>query len=341
MERLLHPAPGGLAPPSVSSHLLLVEDEAGIRTNLEHALARHGYHVTAVGTAEEAISVLGSVTPDLVLLDLHLPGLEGHDVLEHIRRDERTRMLPVVVLTGGLDRGDRLLALSAGVTDFLQKPFDAEELAIRIAARLRFKNLTDGLEDAAQLMVSLARVVDARDPYTAGHSDRVSNYATALANRVGLCPASVGVVRVGALFHDIGKIAIRDHVLRKPSRLTAEEYEEMKTHPVEGCRLIEPLRTLEATLPIVQHHHERLDGSGYPDGLVGDAIPMIVRVTSIADVFDALTTSRPYRSAFPPAEAIETMRAEARRGWWEESLIDELESLITCGMLRAPCLPRE
>lgn len=172
-------------------------------------------------------------------------------------------------------------------------------------------------------------MIDARDPYTRGHSERVSANAGLLAERIGLSGPEIYAVRRGALFHDIGKIAVRDAVLLKPARLTPEEFDEIKRHPMAGCEIVKHLRTLAFALPIVSHHHERWDGSGYPDGLAGESIPLVARVTSIPDVFDALTTERPYRGASSTEEALAIMDDEARRGWWERRLLEEFRPLAS------------
>ena len=307
--------------------ILLVEDDAALRNLLTSMLCGMGYGVRAVGTIADAIEHVGAAPPDLVMLDLHLPDGSGHHLLETVRAFPRTRFLPVIMMTGLGTRADRLRALGAGVTDFLTKPFDPEELTTRIRALLQLKSFADRLEEAEEVIVALARSIDARDPYTAGHSERVSRYATRLAIRIGLSEAEGAAVQRGGLFHDIGKIAIRDAVLLKPDRLTEAEYEEMKQHPVQGGRLIGHLQTLASTMPVVYHHHERLDGSGYPDGLSGDQIPMVARVTTIADVFDALTTARPYRPAFTFEEALAIMNNEARKGWWDPALLAEFSPL--------------
>ena len=282
---------------SPAGRILIVDDDIQIRRLLRSLLTNHGYVIAEAASAEQAKSELHSFGPDLILLDVRLPDKSGIELLEEIRSDPSLRLLPVVMMTGAVERQERIRAIAAGATDFIGKPFAPEELAVRIRSLVQLKFFADSLEDAEQIIVALARVIDARDPYTAHHSERVSLYAGLLGERIGLKGTDLDAVRRGGLFHDIGKIAIRDSVLLKPGRLTPEEFEEIKRHPVEGRMLLEPMRTLSYALPVIYHHHERYDGSGYPEGLTGEAIPMVARVTTVADVFDALTTNRTYRSA--------------------------------------------
>jgi putative two-component system response regulator len=287
-----------------------------------------GHEVVEAGSAEEALEKLLARAPDLVLVDMQLPGKSGHDLLTEIRADPRTRLVPVVMITGAGTHERKLKAIEAGVTDFIAKPFSPEEMVARVRALLELKFVTDALEDAEQVIISLARTIDARDRYTYGHSARVSLYAGLLGERIGLEGRMLATVRRGGLFHDFGKIAVRDAVLLKPAKLTAEEYGEIKRHPTEGRDLLQNMKTLLHAMPIVYHHHERMDGSGYPDGLSGEAIPIAARVTTVADVFDALTTARVYRGALARADALDIMAGEVRKGWWDGRLLDEFRGVL-------------
>ena len=285
-------------------------------------LRRNGHSVIEAATAGEAFDLLDIGAPDLVLLDVRLPDCCGLDVLRAIRGEAATRLTPVVMMTGHAGRDEKLAALACGVTDFLIKPFDPDELVARTESLLRSKRYTDALEEATQVVVALAKSLDARDHYTAGHSERVSLFASLLGERVGLGENELQMLRLGSLLHDLGKIAVSDRVLLKPGRLNDAETVEVRRHPTVGHDLISHLKSLAAALPLVLHHHERLDGSGYPYGLAGDQIPLIARITSVADIYDAMTTPRPYRRALTVEEALEVMRDEARRGWWDRELVD-------------------
>jgi putative two-component system response regulator len=314
--------------PPTGGRLLIVDDDEQIRRLLTLLLKPLGYVVDTVASAEEALERLREDPPDLVLLDVQLPGRSGHDVLEAIRDEPRTRLLPVVMLTGAATSEEKLKAIRAGVTDFMPKPFSAEELQVRVRSLIQLKSFADSLEDAERVIVALAKAIDARDPYTAGHSERVSLYAGRLGARIGLQGNELLAAQRGGLFHDIGKIAIRDNVLLKPAKLTPDEFEQIKMHPVHGRNLLQHMRTLTYALPVVYHHHERADGSGYPLGLGGEAIPLTARVTTIADIFDALTTERIYRGAISREDSLKIMDDEVRKGWWDRRLLDEFRGVL-------------
>ncbi len=311
--------------------ILVVDDDEQVRGLLSHLLRVTGHVVEEAGSVEEASEKLQGLTPDLILLDMQLPGKSGLEFLPQIRSDPRLRLTPVIMITGAASPVREARAFEAGVTDFISKPFSHVHLASRVRALLELKHATDALENAEQVIHSLASVIDARDAYTAGHSARVSFYARLLGERVVLDERALAAVQHGGLFHDIGKIAIRDRVLLKPGKLTEAEYSEIKRHPKGGRDLLENMKTLSYALDIVHHHHERMDGSGYPDGLAGDSIALSARVTTIADIFDALTTARVYRGALSREEALGIMASEVRKGWWDGRLLDEflgvLESL--------------
>jgi putative two-component system response regulator len=325
----MNPVTQGLRPPGSSrGSLLVVDDDEGVRRLLSRLLRVTGHTVEEAGSAEEAAEKLERSTPDLILLDLQLPGKSGQEFLLEIRADARFRLTPVVMITGAATHARKVKAIEAGATDFLAKPFSHVELATRVRSLLQLKAATDALEDAERVIVALAQTIDARDSYTWGHSARVSVYAGLLGERIGLDDWSLASLRRGALFHDFGKIAVRDRVLLKPGKLTAEEYAEIKRHPDKGRDLLQNMKTLADSLDIVHHHHERMDGSGYPDGLSGESIPTTARVSTIADVFDALTTARVYRGALPRAEALGIMAEEVRKGWWDGRLLEELRGLL-------------
>jgi len=326
-ERLMS-ADLAASPAGQGPRLLVVDDDAQIRQVLVRLLEPLAAIVEEAASAEEALELLKGAPPDLVLLDVHLPGRQGHAVLEEIRSHDALRLLPVVMLSGDATRVDRLRAIRDGVTDFIHKPFDTEELLTRVQALLRVKAVTDTLEDAERVIVALARTIDARDPQTAGHSGRVSHYAGMLGERVGLPAQDLMALRQGCLFHDLGKIGVRDEVLFKPGRLTPEETEEMRRHPVVGRDLLQHMPSLQRALPVVYHHHEKCDGTGYPEGLARDSIPLIARVAALGDVYDGMTSPRPYRDAMTSAVALEIMAQEAKRGWWDPELFAEFQAVL-------------
>ena len=308
--------------------MLVIDDDPQIRALILRLLEPAGYTVEEAATGADGLARLQARHHDLVLLDMQLPDLGGHDVLTAIRVEPRTRLTPVVMITGAATHHHKLKAIEAGVTDFLAKPFSPEELSARVRALVELKFVTDALEDAEDVIVALARTIDARDRYTYGHSARVSLYAGLLGQRIGLDPHRLSTVERGGLFHDFGKIAVRDKVLLKPGKLTDDEYAEIKRHPTDGRDLLRNMKTLAHALDIVYHHHERMDGSGYPAGLAGESIPLVARVTTIADIFDALTTARVYRGALSREDATSIMADEVRKGWWDGRLLDEFHGVL-------------
>ena len=323
-----HPAPYPAPSTPPGARILVVDDDEQVRYLLRYLLSHDGYLVEDASSGAEALEKVAATSPEVVLLDLNLSGRTSHDVIETLRDDPRTRFVPIVMITGGGQRRDKLDAINAGITDFLTKPFDGEELLARIRTLVRLKRFTDVFEEAREVIIALAAAIDQRDPYTAGHSERVSYYAEMLGAAVGVSSEEREILRYGGLFHDIGKIAIRDDILLKSGKLTPAERLEIQRHPVVGRDLLKNMRTLESAMPIVYHHHERYDGSGYPEGLKGESIPLLARVASIADVYDALTTKRPYRDALTRAEALELMADECKKGWHDPTLFDLFLGLI-------------
>jgi putative two-component system response regulator len=328
----------GLAHPLVdaAAKVLVVDDDAVTRCFLEEALSAAGYSVALAATAEEASAQLRSEPPDLVLLDLHLPDRSGQEVLEEIREDPSTRLLPVLMLTGTASVADRRRAQTLGVSDFILKPFSSDELLARVHGLVLLKQFADEHEHAERVILTLAKTIDARDPFTAGHSGRVAEYADKIAIRMGLDVATRQDMRRGALFHDLGKIVIPDAVLRKPGVLTPEEREIIEQHPVVGHELLSTMRTMRRSLPIVYHHHERLDGSGYPDGISGSSISIPIRIVTVADIFDALTTDRSYRGAMSAALAFDVLYDGVGRGWLDADAVGELSAIVDAAAAAPP-----
>jgi putative two-component system response regulator len=308
--------------------ILVADDNEMNRELLCDILTGEGYRVICSEDGSQALSVINSRSIDLALLDVIMPGKTGLDLCQIIKSKPETRFTPVVLVTGLTSVEERIRGIRAGADDFLSKPVNSQELLARTRSLLRLKEYTDELENAETVLFSLALSIEAKDPYTKGHCDRLSAYSEALGRRLGLPQEECVALRRAGVVHDIGKIGVPEHVLLKQSDLNAEEWAVMKQHPIAGERICSPLKSFRLVLPIIRHHHEKLDGSGYPDGLKGDQIPLTARALQITDIYDALVTDRPYRRAMSHEEAIQTMRSEARRGWWDSSLIDEFEALI-------------
>jgi putative two-component system response regulator len=251
-----------------------------------------------------------------------MPGLNGFEVCRILKEAPLTRLIPLVLITGLGDATSRVLGIQAGADDLLSKPFNTLELRARIRSLLRLKRYTDDLDSAESVMLSLALTIEARDLSTEGHCRRLAGYATAMGRKLGLDDDDLSALRRGGFLHDVGKVGIPDAVLLKPGPLTPSEFSLIRQHTVIGERLCGELLSLRKVRPIVRYHHERLLGSGYPDGLRGAAIPLLAQIMGIVDVFDALTTERPYKAALPFARAAEELREEVNRGWRRRDLVD-------------------
>ena len=274
---------------------------------------------------------MNSGSIDLALLDVVMPRQTGFEVCQGMKSKPskpETRLITVILLTSLNSDADRIHGIMCGADDFLNKPVNRQELLARANSLLRLKQFTDELDNAETVLFSLALSIEAKDPYTEGHCDRLSRYSVALGEKLGFPPDLRLALRRGGLVHDIGKLSVPESILLKPGPLTPEERKIMEQHTVIGERICAPLRSFRNVRPIIRHHHEKQDGCGYPDGLEGEQIPLTARVLQVTDIYDALTTDRPYRKALPLDKAFSTMRDEVRRGWWDESLIDQLELLV-------------
>lgn len=294
-------------------------------------LEKQGLQVATAEDGVRALDMVESAEPDLVLLDVVMPKLSGFDVCRRLKDNPATRLLPVILVTGLDARADRLTGIQAGADDFLSKPFDNAELIARVRSLLRIKRYTDELERAESILMALALAIEERDPYTRGHCDRLAAVSVDLGQRLGLAPSQITALERGGYLHDIGKITLPDTILQKAGRLTPEERESMRQHPEAGERICRGLRSLQPVLPIIRHHHERLDGSGYPDGLVGEEIPLTARILQVVDVYDALTTERPYKQALAREEALRIMEDEVARGWWDPEVFAEFRAMVREG----------
>jgi putative two-component system response regulator len=300
----------------VAPLVLAVDDEPGNRELIKRHLEPHGYDVHTCVDAESASTFLASCArlPDLILLDVMLPGMSGFELCRLLKRQPLTRLIPIVLLTSLDARQHKIEGIKAGADDFLTKPVQFEELVARAASLVRLKRFTDDLDSAQSVILSLALTVEARDPYTVGHCERLAAYAAAIGRALGLPGDEVLTLQRGGFLHDVGKIGVPDAVLLKTTRLDAAEFAQMQAHTTIGERLCGELRSLRPVRAIVRSHHERLDGSGYPDGLRGDAIPLTAQIVGIVDAYDAMTTTRPYRAALGEARACDELERDAREG---------------------------
>lgn len=311
-----------------SARVLVVDDKLDTLLLLRELLTSRGYEVMTTTDADEARRMVHTEKPDLVLLDVVMPGKSGYDLCRELKEDPYTRLVPIVMITGLSDRDDRVRGIEAGADDFLSKPLYPEELFARVKSLIKLKEFTDELENAEAVLVALAMGIESRDPYTGNHCERLASYAADLGHHIGLNGESIIALKRGGYLHDLGKVSIPDDILKKGTRLTEQEWTVMKQHPAIGESICRPLRSFKNVLPIIRHHHEHWDGSGYPDGLVGRDIPLLARVLQVVDVYDALRTARPYKPALGHDEAERTMREEARRGYWDPELVSEFLAML-------------
>jgi putative two-component system response regulator len=313
--------------------ILVVDDERANRVLLEEMLVACGYNVSAASDGQEALEEVARHHPDLVLLDIMMPRLDGLEVCRRLKSDPATRLTPVVLVSSMANLQDRLRGIEAGADDFLNKPVEWSELRARVRSLMKLKGFTDELEHAETVLITLAKSIEAQDPYAAGHGERVALYAERFGKRLGLPEDQILALRRAGLIHDLGKVAVSGTILTNPGPLTPEERILVECHPVVGERICAPLKSLRSLLPIIRHHHEKFDGTGYPDGLSGEAIPFAARVLQAADIFDALSTARSYRGALSDSAAVEIMVREARQGWRDPHLFAEFGRMVGCGEL--------
>lgn len=308
--------------------ILVADDNCANRELVSAILSAAGYQVVCAEDGQQALTHLNDGSIDLALLDVVMPRPTGFEVCQKIKSKPETRLIPVVLLTSLDSESDRIHGILCGADDFLSKPVNKQELLARVYSLLRLKQFTDEMDNAEMVLFSLALTIEAKDPYTEGHCDRLSKYSVALGEKLGLPEELRVALRRGGLIHDIGKLAVPEQILLKPGPLTPEERKIMEEHTVIGERICAPLRSFRHVLPIIRHHHERQDGSGYPDGLKGQQVPLTARILQITDIYDALTTDRPYRKALSVEKALAIMREEANRGWWDASVLDEFEASV-------------
>ncbi len=313
---------------------LLVVDDNAQNVELVTALMQvEGYEVVAAANGLEALDKVAALPPDVILLDVMMPKLDGYAVCRRLKTQAATRLVPIVMLTALGAEDARIRGIEAGADDFITKPFSRAELKARIRSLIQLKAFTDELEHAEAMLLALGRTVEAKDPYTQGHCEQLAAYSVALGKQLGLPAAELTALELGGTLHDLGKIGIPDAILLKPAALSEAEWAIMREHPVIGERICLPLRSLQRVLPIIRHHHERWDGSGYPDGLAGEAIPITARVLQVADIFDALATARPYKPALPLATACDILRDEMARGWRDPGVVLQFIELVERGDL--------
>ncbi|HVG72217.1 MAG TPA: HD domain-containing phosphohydrolase [Vicinamibacterales bacterium] len=324
-------------PEARRSRVLIADDRESIRSLFHRLLSADGHDVVLAPDGASALAAVHRHRPDVVLLDVAMPLVDGLEVCRQLKADPATRLTPVVLVSGQTELTDRINGIEAGADDYLSKPVHPHELRARVRSLSRVKQLIDALDSAEAAFVALAQTIEARDPYTMGHCERLSRTAVSLGRALGLGSDDLHALHRGGYLHDIGKVGVPDSVLLKPAPLTAEESALMRRHPEIGDSLCAPLQSLRSVRPIILGHHERIDGSGYPNGLRGDNVPLLAQIVGIVDVYDALTSRRPYRDALSHDEAVRFMMEETHAGRFNPRYVDAfLETLVPAVV---PALP--
>jgi putative two-component system response regulator len=325
-----------ISPPPRRSRILVVDDADSVRLLFQRLLGSDGHEVICAVDGVSALDAVAEHQPDVILLDVAMPQMDGLEVCRRLKANPATRLTPVVLVTGRADLSDRLRGLDAGADEILEKPVHPHELRARVRSLSRVKYLIDELDSAESAFLALAMTIEARDPMTNGHCERLALHGVRVGTALGLPEDDLEALHRGGVLHDVGKVGIPDAILLKPGRLTADELTLMKRHPDIGDGLCAPLQSLKRVRPIIRFHHERIDGSGYPLGLRGDEVPLLAQIIGIVDVFDALTSPRPYRGPLGWQEAVAYLRAEAADGRFATRYVEAFLDTLLADVHRTP-----
>ncbi len=305
--------------------VLIVDDEERNVKLLEALLCPLGYKTLKATCGSDALKIVDRTDVDLILLDIMMPDINGYDVCRTLKNRDNSRLIPIIMVTALDDIEAKIKGIEAGADDFLTKPPNKIELLTRTRSLLKTKQLNEKLTSMEAVLSSLANVVEAKDAYTEEHLSRVARLAHELGRELNLSAKEIESLKIGGILHDIGKIAVPEKILNKPGQLTAKEWDLMKTHSHVGYKICLPLKkNLGLALTVIRHHHDKLDGSGYPDGLKGQEIPAVARVMAVVDIYDALITDRPYRKALSREKALFILREEAQSGKLDEKMVEVL-----------------
>ncbi len=308
--------------------VLVADDTESVQAFFRKLLVADGHDVVAASDGAATLDAVREHHPDVIILDVGMPKLDGFEVCRRLKSDPATRLTPIVLVTGLSDLSDRIKGIEAGADEFLSKPVHPHELRARVGSLSRMKHLIDALDSAESAFMALALTIEARDPNTNGHCERLARWAVLLGRALGLADEDISALHRGGYLHDVGKVGIPDSVLLKPGPLTPAEFSLMQRHPEIGESLCEPLQSLRLVRPIIKCHHERLDGSGYPAGLRGDEVPLLAQIVGIVDVYDALTSRRPYRPAMSAETAVRHLLQEVELGRFSKSFVDTFLDVV-------------
>jgi putative two-component system response regulator len=308
--------------------VLVVDDLWSNLELMEAVFNNAGFEVLCALDAASALSIFESHKIDIAILDVMMPEMDGFELCRRLKSMNGKKFFPVILLTALTDKRSRITGLECGADDFISKPFDAAELTVRVRSLIKLKALQDELEHSENVILTLAVAMEARDPYTRGHSTRVGEISTAFASFLGFGKKEQEHMKKAGILHDIGKIGVSTDLLCKNGKLTSEELEAVKRHTLIGEEICKPLCSVREILPVIRSHHERWDGTGFPDGLSGEGIPFNARMLSIADTFDAMVSKRPYRAGRSLGAVIEVFRAEQYAGQWDPDLVDHFIAMM-------------
>ena len=314
--------------PNTPYRVLIVDDEMSCRLLEKEILSNSSYIISEASNGEEALAHIDTDEFDVVLLDKNMPGMSGDEVCQRVRNQLHLPLLPIVMVTGNSSDQDLVSSLQAGANDFIRKPYSPAELVARINAAAYQKRLTDQLDSAESLLFALARMVEAKDENSGDHCSRLSYTGVVFGKVLNLSDDDLLALCRGGVLHDIGKLGVPDSILLKNGPLNEQEWEIMRQHSVIGAQLCDGLKSMSRTLPIIRFHHERSDGSGYPEGLRGEEIPFLVQVFQIVDIYDALAHERPYKKAFSTDKIIAILKEEARKGWRDPELVEVFVDIL-------------
>jgi putative two-component system response regulator len=325
-----HPMPARML--ESSRHTILLVDPVDVNRSLLKGILKAGsYRLLEARNPVEAMAVLDREGVDLIIAEVMMPEISGMEFCSRVKKNRRTQLVPVLLVTNLNGVENEVAGLESGADEFLTKPLHPLIVRTRVRAMLRNKMAFDSLEEAETILFALAQTIEQRDKETSHHCQRLAALSVALGIAIGLPEEDLVALHRGGYLHDIGKIAVPDEILFKQGRLTDDEWVIMRGHTLAGEAICRPMKSLSQVLPIIRNHHEKWDGTGYPDALAGEEIPLLARVLQLADIYDALTSARSYKEAFQPARAIEILEREAGEGWRDPELVS-----VFCEIVRQP-----
>jgi putative two-component system response regulator len=319
--------------PQARISILIAHHDAAVGGRLCSLLFDAGHAPQLVGNRAAALDRARTLHPDVMLVSFDVAGRDDLALCRDWRADRHTHLTPLVLVSDQADRESRWRALEAGADDFVTTPIDRAELLARVRTLARIKRHVDEMDSASAIISTLAVMVETRDGHSEGHCHRMAHYATALGRALGLGEADLQALHRGGFLHDLGMLAIPDSLLRTPGPLQPEDYALIRSHTVIGDELCGKLRSLQAIRPIVRSHHERQDGTGYPDGLAGDAVPLLAQIIGICDAFDAITSKRAYHEQQPASIALTVLQRQVELGWRSADLVAAFGELVQQGRL--------